>query len=185
MTQRQVLKIRKVQRTFETPVYCDTATGQVVISPVVYPYLASICKAEILKNFLVRRARVRDDPGRSPPIELEPERSFVGPLSGQSVYEQTSGVLRHTESVQDDKVQKQDWKQSLEKKFCVPPARPRSCSHRRRQQGPSEVRIAAKAEQLNQNNDPEGREVVQVFNSRLSTGEAVSQPPATGAWKAR
>ena len=29
-----------------------------------------------LKNFLVRRARVRGDPGRSPQIELEPERSF-------------------------------------------------------------------------------------------------------------
>ena len=42
-------------------------------------------------------------------------------------------------------------------------------SHRRRQQGPSEVRIAAKAEQLNQNNDPEGREVVRAFNPRLIT----------------
>ena len=29
-----------------------------------------------LENFLARRARVRDDPGRSPQIELEPERSF-------------------------------------------------------------------------------------------------------------
>ena len=29
-----------------------------------------------LGNFLARRARVRDDPGRSPQIELEPERSF-------------------------------------------------------------------------------------------------------------
>ena len=48
------------------------------------------------EKFLVHRARVRDDPGRSPQIELEPERSFDGPLSGQSVYEQTSGVLRHT-----------------------------------------------------------------------------------------
>ena len=48
---------------------------------------------------------MRDDSGRSPQIELEPERSFSGPLSGQSVYEQTSGVLRHTESVRDDKVQ--------------------------------------------------------------------------------
>ena len=61
------------------------------------------------KKFLVRRARVRDDPGRSPQIELEPERSFGGPLSGQSVYEQTSGVLRHTKRVRDDKVQEQDW----------------------------------------------------------------------------
>ena len=42
-------------------------------------------------------------------------------------------------------------------------------SHRRRQQGPSEVRIAAKAEQLNQNNDHEGREVVQACNPRLIT----------------
>ena len=42
-------------------------------------------------------------------------------------------------------------------------------SHRRRQQGPSGVRIAVKAEQPNQNNDPEGREVVQVFKSRLIT----------------
>ena len=39
-------------------------------------------------------------------------RSFDGSLSRQLVCEQTSGVLRHTERVQDDKVQKQDWKQS-------------------------------------------------------------------------
>ena len=42
-------------------------------------------------------------------------------------------------------------------------------SRRRRQQGPSEVRNAVKAEQLNQNNGPEGREVVQAFNPRLIT----------------
>ena len=60
-----------------------------------------------LKHFL---ALVRDDPGRSRQIELEPERSFDGPLSGQSVYEQTSGVLQHTESVRDDDVQEQDWR---------------------------------------------------------------------------
>ena len=42
-------------------------------------------------------------------------------------------------------------------------------SHRRRQQGPSEVRIAVKAEQLYQNSDPEGGEVVQACNSRLTT----------------
>ena len=42
-------------------------------------------------------------------------------------------------------------------------------SHRRRQQGPSEVCIAVKAEQLYQNNDPEDREVVQACNSRLIT----------------
>ena len=77
-----------------------------------------------LKNFLVRRARVRDDPGRSPQIELEPERSFDGPLSGQSVYEQTSGVFRHTESVRDDKVHEQDWRHALEQKSRAPPARP-------------------------------------------------------------
>ena len=62
-----------------------------------------------LENFLARRARVQDDPGRSPQIELEPGEVFDGPLSGQSVYEQTSGVLRHTESVRGDKVQEQDW----------------------------------------------------------------------------
>ena len=78
-----------------------------------------------LKNFL-RRARVRDDSGRSPQIELEPERSFNGPLSGQSVHEQTSGVLWRTESVRDDKVQEQDWRQALEQKSRgAPPARPR------------------------------------------------------------
>ena len=63
-----------------------------------------------LGNFLARRARVWDDSGRSPQIELEPERSFwMVPLSGQSVYEQTSGVLRHTESVRGVKIQEQDW----------------------------------------------------------------------------
>ena len=34
---------------------------------------------------------------------------FDGPLSGQSVYEQTSGVLRHTVSVGGCKIQEQDW----------------------------------------------------------------------------
>ena len=67
---------------------------------------------------------MRDDPGRSPQIELEPERSFDGPLSGQSVYEQTSGGLPHTESVRDDKVQEQDWRRALELKSPAPPARP-------------------------------------------------------------
>ena len=66
-----------------------------------------------------------DDSGRSPQIELEPERSFDGPLSGQSVYEQTRGVLRHTESVRDDKVQEQDWRHALEQESRTPPARPR------------------------------------------------------------
>ena len=63
-------------------------------------------------------------------------RNFSGTLSRQPVCEQTSGVLRHTERVQDDRVQKKDRKLSLEKKFCVPPARPRSGSRKRRQQGP-------------------------------------------------
>ena len=48
------------------------------------------------------------------------EKFFDGPLSGQSVYEQTSGVLRHTESVRDDKVQEQDWRQALEQKSRAP-----------------------------------------------------------------
>ena len=78
---------------------------------------------------------MRDDAGRSPHIELKLERSFGGALSRQSVFEQTCGVFRHTESVQDDKVLKQDWKQRLEKKFRAPPARPRSCGRRRRQRG--------------------------------------------------
>ena len=91
-----------------------------------------------------------------------------------------------------------DWRPALEK-ICAPPARPRRCrrtmssgritcydlasrhSHRRRQQGPSEVRIAVKAEQLNQDNDPEGREVVQACNSRLITGER-SRQSTTSHW---
>ena len=67
---------------------------------------------------------MRDDLGGSPQIELEPERSFDGPLSSQSVYEQTCGVFRHTESVRDVKVQEQDWRQALEQKSRAPPARP-------------------------------------------------------------
>ena len=57
-----------------------------------------------------------DDSGRSPQIELEPERSFDGPLSSGS---------SDTESVRDDKVQEQDWRQVLEQKSRPPPARPR------------------------------------------------------------
>ena len=72
-----------------------------------------------LENFLARRARVRDDSGRSPQIEIDLERSFDGTLSHQSVCEQTSGVLRHTERVRDDKVQEQDWRHALEQKFCA------------------------------------------------------------------
>ena len=67
-----------------------------------------------LGNFLARRARVRDDPGRSLQIELEPEKFLMAYFPGQSVYEQTSGVLRHTESVRGDKVQEQDWREALE-----------------------------------------------------------------------
>ena len=63
----------------------------------------------------------------------------------------------------------------------APPARPRRCSRTRRQQGPSEVRSAVKAEQLNQNNDPEGREVVQACNSRLITGDC-SRQSTTSHW---
>ena len=58
-------------------------------------------------------------------------------------YEQTSGVLRHTVSVQDDKVQKHVWKQCLEKKFSAPPARPRSCSRSKE----TEVHSAVKADE--------------------------------------
>ena len=50
---------------------------------------------------------------------------FRCPLSGQSVYEQTSAVFRHTVSVRDDKVQEQHWRQALEQKSHAPPARPR------------------------------------------------------------
>ena len=57
---------------------------------------------------------MRDDPGRSPQIELEPERSFDGPLSGQSVYEQTSGT----------KSRNRTGRQALEQKSRAPPARP-------------------------------------------------------------
>ena len=39
---------------------------------------------------------------------------FDGPLSGQSVYEQTSGVLWHTGSVRGDKVQEQDWVRDIQ-----------------------------------------------------------------------
>ena len=42
-----------------------------------------------------------------------------------TVYEQTSGVLRHTESVRGDRFQEQDLKQALEQKSRAPPARPR------------------------------------------------------------
>ena len=53
---------------------------------------------------------------------------FDGLLSGQSVHEQTSGVLRHTQSVRDDKVQEQDWREALEQNSRAPPARPRGDS---------------------------------------------------------
>ena len=54
---------------------------------------------------------------------------FDGPLSGQSVYEQTSGVLQHTESVRDDKVQEQYWRQALEQKLRAPPAHVATSHH--------------------------------------------------------
>ena len=73
------------------------------------------------------------------------------------ICEQTSGVLRHTKRVQDDKVQKQDWKQSLEKKFCAPRARPRSGSRRRRQQGPRGSQRSTGRRVVNQKCVPEGR----------------------------
>ena len=40
------------------------------------------------------------------------------------VYEQTSGVLRHTESVRGYKIQEQDLRQALEQESRAPPARP-------------------------------------------------------------
>ena len=54
-------------------------------------------------------------------------------------------------------VQKQVWKQSLEKKFCVPPARPRSGSRRRRQQGPKGSQRSTGQRVVNQKSVPEGR----------------------------
>ena len=64
---------------------------------------------EVEKFPHVRRARVRDDPAGRRRSSSSRREVFDGPLSGQSVYEQTSGVLRHTESVRGDKVQEQDW----------------------------------------------------------------------------
>ena len=52
-------------------------------------------------------------------------KSFDGTLTRQSVYEHTSGVSWFTESVRDDKVQEQDWRQALEQKLRAPPAWPR------------------------------------------------------------
>ena len=81
-----------------------------------------------LENFLfsaVRRARVRDDPGRSPQIELEPEREvFDGHFPASPSMSRPNRVLRHTESVRGDKVQEQDWRQGAGAKV-APPARPR------------------------------------------------------------
>ena len=84
------------------------------------------------EKFLVRRARVRDDPGRSPQIELEPERSFDRPLSGQSVYEQTSGVLRHILATMTQRGLKHH--SLLELIASFPPSHPGNRA--RRQQGP-------------------------------------------------
>ena len=101
--------------------YCRAERGRAHSQSQVFFVLG---KAEILKKILARRARVRDDSGRSLYFEIDLERSFDGTLSRQSVYEQTSGVLRHTESVRDGKVQEQDWRQALEQKSRAPPARP-------------------------------------------------------------
>ena len=84
------------------------------------------------EKFLVHRARVRDDPGRSPQIELEPERSFDGPLSGQSVYQQTSGVLRHIPATMTQRGLKHH--SLLELTASFPPSHPGNRA--RRQQGP-------------------------------------------------
>ena len=64
---------------------------------------------------------MRDDSGRSLHIELHLERIFDGLLSGQSLHEQTSGVLRHTESVQG----RQKSRNRTEQQSLAPPARPR------------------------------------------------------------
>ena len=62
----------------------------------------------ILKN----SSRVELECGTTPAGRRKSSSSrrevFDGPLSGQSVYEQSSGVLLHTESVRGDKVQEQD-----------------------------------------------------------------------------
>ena len=82
-----------------------------------------------LENFLARRARVRDDPRQVAADRARAgEKFLMAHFSGQSVYEQTGGVLRHTESVRGDKVQEQDWREALEKNSRAPPARPRGDS---------------------------------------------------------
>ena len=78
-----------------------------------------------LGNFLARRARVRDDSGKRHRSSSTWREVFDRAFSRQYVYEQTSGVLRHTESERGDKVQEQDWRQALEQKSRAPPARPR------------------------------------------------------------
>ena len=68
----------------------------------------NLCLPGILKN----SSRVELECGTTPAGRHKSSSSrrevFDGPLSGQSVYEQTSGVLRHTESVRGDKVLEQD-----------------------------------------------------------------------------
>ena len=132
-----------------------------------------------LKNFLVRRARVLDDPGRSPQIELEPERSFGGPLSGQSVCEQTSGVLRHTESVRDDKVQEQDWRQALEQKSHAPPGPPKRRHHCTVSLGAmvSDIQVRTlRTVADTRSNDP-------VRSQASSENKSVSATAAQGPWR--
>ena len=75
---------------------------------------------------------MRDDPGRSPQIELDPERSFDGPLSGQSVYEQSSGVFRHIPATMTQRGLKLH--SLLELIASFPPSHPGNRA--RRQQGP-------------------------------------------------
>ena len=87
-----------------------------------------------LENFLIsveveKFPRASSSSAGRPPKDRRRSSSsrrevFDGPLSGQSVHEQTSGVLRHTESVRDDKVQEQDWRHALVQKSRTPPARP-------------------------------------------------------------
>ena len=119
---------------------------------------------------------------------------FDGPLSGQSVYEQTSGFLRHTESVRGVKIQEQDWVsdiqvltlRTLADARSNDPARSQasvsSRAHRklpalppwkqssekkvqRRQQGPRSPQRSEGRRIVYQNCDPEGRVVGKINES--------------------
>ena len=106
-------------------------------------------------NFIARRARVRDDSRMAPQVELDLERSFDGALSHQSVYEQTSENLRHTESVQNDKVQKRDWTQMLEQKSRAPPAQATTSRHRLTRCQAASVSVITKSGRSGQSQTPE------------------------------